>query len=717
MRRAYAGHEIVVIRKEARNFLHVPLPVFLAQYSSLCRSLPLARDCLTLLKECTTTQDIAQGRIIHDLIVRNGPAPNKRLLTSNFIIDMYNACGSCNEALNEFSVMYERNVYSWTIIITTCVKHDQCSSALQLFRQMQLEGICADEFTYSSMLGVFTAQESLTQGKSIHACIIACGFHGGAIVLTAIVNLYGKCGRPEIARTAFDAINIKDAASWNSMIAAYAYNAHPKEALELYHQMQQNKVMPSSNTFISALRACSTPEALLDGKRIHADIVGGNFCSDLVKTALLSMYSSCASLDEAQTVFHEIRQHDVVSFNAMICAFVQHDRGKDAVDLYGQMWKKGIKPTCATLVNVLSACSLLGATTRGRKIHMLVPENGFEFDNVLATTIVSMYGKCGQLADAWAAFTRICSRGHITWNAILNAYAQNGDNMRVLELFKQMLHDEVKPDEVTYISVLYACSHSGSLKDAQEYFDSMQKNYGIEPNSKHYACMIDLFGRAGLVEEAENLMKKMPIEPDTVVLTAYSGACRVRNDTIRGKWAAERIMALDPRIEAPYIALSNFYAAEGRWKDVAEVRRKMEQNVQKRTGRSWIEVENIVHEFVTRDQSHVQSKDIYETLHHFDEELKKTGFFKETVSVLNDTNKRSEDGLVCHHSEMLAIAFGFLNVPEGGPICVFKNLPVCPDCHAATKAISKMVDREVVIRDVYRFHHFVNGRCSCGDYL
>eukprot|EP00250_Pteridium_aquilinum_P018558 c24123_g10_i1 orf=115-2259(+) len=713
MRRANAGNGIIVIRRAAYRLVH-GLLLFSTQDAPPLRRGPPLFLYRSLLKECIKTLDLAQGRVLHDHLIRNGL--NKNLVIMNFVVDMYGSCGSIKDALHPFSTMQEKNVFSWTIIITACIKHAQITSALHLFRQMQLEGVLADGFTYSSILGAFTDRESLGYGQGIHACIIASGFHHGAVVLTALINMYGKCGSPEIARAAFDAIHERDAISWNSMIAAYAHHGHPQEALQLYRQMKQNRVTPTDNTFTSVLRACSTPEALVDGKQIHADIVDGGFGSDLVRTALVSMYGSCGSLEEAETVFHEIHQHDVVSLNAMIGAYVQHDCGKNAVELYGRMWKMGYEPTFATLVGVLSACALLGAATKGKKIHMLVLENGFEADSILATAIVSMYGKCGHLDDAWAVFSRIDVRDDIAWNAILAAHAQNGDDKRALELFKQMQEAGVKPDSVTYISVLCACSHSGSLEDAQEYFESMQKTYGIEPNTKHYACMIDLFGRAGLVEEAENFLKKMPIEPDTVVLTAFSGACRVHSDGIRGKWAAERIMDLDPHIEAPYITLSNFYASEGRWKDVANVRKKMEQNVQKKAGRSWIEVDNIVHEFMSGDQSHSKTKEIYTKLHDLNEELNKAGYVKEAKVCLHDMDERAKEGLLCHHSEMLAIAFGFLMVPTRERIRVFKNLPVCPDCHAATKLISKITEREIIVRDAYRFHCFVDGSCSCGDY-
>jgi pentatricopeptide repeat protein len=280
-----------------------------------------------------------------------------------------------------------------------------------------------------------------------------------------------------------------------------------------------------------------------------------------------------------------------------------------------------------------------------------------------------------------------------------------------LHLFKQMENDAVKPDGVTYLSVLLACCHSGSLQDGQVHFDSMVKDHAIEPNPRHYACMIDLYGRAGLIDEAENFMKKMPFEPDAVVLTAFSGACRLRGEIARGKWAAQRLIELDPHADYPYIMLSHFYAAEGRWGAVAEVRQKMEQNVKNKVGRSWIEVENKFHEFVSGDGSHPCAREIYTLLSKLHKEMKQLMDFPHYAK-----DEQSETHILYYDSEMLAIAFGLLTVPAGKQIRVFKNLQVSPDCHAAAKAISKISGREIIVRDSNLFHHFANGICSCDGY-
>ena len=663
-----------------------------------------------LLKSLIRSRNVSEGRHLHDHLIRVGSEGDAILM--NHLVEFYGKCGLSDEAFHGFSRIPAKNVFSWTIMITSCVQHNHGHLGLKLLRQMEVEGVMADDFTYSSILGAFTTQESLDQGKFVHACIVSEGFGHGAIILTALCSMYGKCGSIELARDAFDAMPCHDSASWNSMIAAYAHHGHEKEALQLYYQMWKDGVRPTDMTFTAILRACSSPDALEHGRDIHAHITDGGFGSDIVKTALVSMYGNCGSLEEAQQAFQEIYRHDIVSVNAMLGAYIQNDRGRDALQLFGQIWERRLEPTCITYATALSACSLLGAIAKGKAIHMMIIEEGFESMNVVATAVVSMYGKCGGLADAWTVFNRIIvGRDCIAWNAIIAAYAQNGDDQMALHLFKQMEKDAVKPDGVTYLNVLLVCSYTGSLEDAHGYFDSMVRDHAIEPNPRHYACMIDLCGRAGLIDEAENFLKKMPFEPDAVVLTAFSGACRLQGDIARGKWAAERLIKLDPHADYPYIMLSHFYAAEGRWLDVADVRKKMEQNVKNKAGRSWIEVDDKFHEFVSGDGSHPRTREIYSLLNRLNDEMKRLRYSPEDT-----IDEGSKEHILYYDSEMLAIAFGLLTVPPGKQIRVFKNLQVSPDCHAATKSISRIVGRDIIVRDSNLFHHFTNGICSCGNY-
>lgn len=267
------------------------------------------------------------------------------------------------------------------------------------------------------------------------------------------------------------------------------------------------------------------------------------------------------------------------------------------------------------------------------------------------------------------------------------------------------------------VGVLSACSHTGLTDRGTEYFHSMNKDYGITPNSKHYACMIDLLGRAGCLEEAQNLIRNMPFEPDAATWGALLGASRIHGNMELGEQAAEMVFKMEPHNSGMYVLLSNLYAASGRWVDVSKMRLKMRQiGVQKTPGYSWVEVQNKIHTFTVGDCFHPEKGRIYAFLEELDLKMKHEGYVSSTKLVLHDVEEEEKKHMLKYHSEKLAVAFGILTMPSGKPIRVMKNLRVCEDCHNAIKHISKIVGRLIILRDSHRFHHFSEGICSCGDY-
>lgn len=250
-----------------------------------------------------------------------------------------------------------------------------------------------------------------------------------------------------------------------------------------------------------------------------------------------------------------------------------------------------------------------------------------------------------------------------------------------------------------------------------EYFHSMSQNYGISPNSQHYTCMIDLLGRAGRLDEAQNLIRNMPFEPDAATWGALLGASKIHGNTELGEKAAERIFKMEPDNSGMYVLLANLYAASGRWRDVGRMRLRMRDvGVKKVPGYSWVEVQNKIHLFSVGDSSHPDKERIYAYLEDLDFQMKRDGFVSSTKLVLHDVEEEEKEHMLKYHSEKLAVAFGILSLPPGRPIRVIKNLRVCEDCHNAMKYISKITGRLIILRDNNRFHHFKEGLCSCGDY-
>jgi pentatricopeptide repeat protein len=308
-------------------------------------------------------------------------------------------------------------------------------------------------------------------------------------------------------------------------------------------------------------------------------------------------------------------------------------------------------------------------------------------------------------------------RDVVSWNTMIAGYGMHGQGEDALGLFSKMQQTCINPDSITFVCVLSACSHTGLLEEGWEYFYCMSRDYCITPKMQHYACMIDLLGRAGCLKDAQDFIEKMPYKPSASVWGSLLGACRVHNNIQVGEYVAERLFDLDPEKAGYYVLLSNIYAAAGRWDDVSKVRTMMkDRGIKKMPGCSLVEVKNKVHAFNVGDKSHPQSEKIYAMLNSLAKQMEEAGYIPDTNFVLHDVEEEVKEHMLYSHSEKLAIAFGLINTSPGTTIRITKNLRVCGDCHNATKFISKIVRREIIVRDANRFHHFKDGSCSCRDY-
>ncbi|XP_031745064.1 pentatricopeptide repeat-containing protein At1g08070, chloroplastic [Cucumis sativus] len=361
--------------------------------------------------------------------------------------------------------------------------------------------------------------------------------------------------------------------------------------------------------------------------------------------------------------------------------------------------------------SMLSACTGLGALEQGKWIHRYIERNGIEFDSKLATTLIDMYCKCGCLDCAYEVFVHLPEKGISSWNCMIGGMAMHGKGEAAIELFKDMETKMVKPDNITFLNVLSACAHSGLVEKGQHYFYRFTQVYGIEPRTEHYGCMVDLYGRAGLLEEAMKVIDEMPMSPDVGVLGAFVGACKIHGNIELGEEVGKRVIELEPTNSGRYVLLGNLYAEAGRWEGVAEVRKLMnDREVKKAAGVSMIELEGVVYEFIAGGRNHPEAKEIYDKLNEMLECIRSEGY------VAENEIEEEKDNPVYYHSEKLAIAFGLLKTKAGEILRITKNLRVCKDCHQALKLVSKVFQRKIIVRDRNRFHHFGNGECSCNDY-
>ncbi|KAJ7517809.1 hypothetical protein O6H91_21G040700 [Diphasiastrum complanatum] len=408
--------------------------------------------------------------------------------------------------------------------------------------------------------------------------------------------MYVKCGRTEDARELFNNFSQRDVVSWTTMIAGYAQNGLGKEALALYEQMKQEGVQPNNVTFVLLLKACARLAALEQGKQLHSDIIRRGFQSDvIVASTLVDMYAKCGHTEDARELFNNVSERDVVSWTAMIAGYAQNGLGKEALALYEQMKLEGVQPSNVTFVLLLKACASLAALEQGKQLHSDIIKRGFQSDVIVGNTLVDMYAKCGRTKDALELFNNMSERNVVSWTAMIAGYAQNGLGKEALSLFDQMQREGTKPNEVTYICVLSACAHSRLVDEGRYVFDSMCKNHGVTPTREHYACMVDLLGRAGCLSDAELFIHKMPIQPDSVVWMTLLGAARNHGHVEIGKRAFDHVIKLEPKDAAPYVLLSNIYAAAGRKDELAKIRNEMKDaGVKEMPGCSWIKVDNQV---------------------------------------------------------------------------------------------------------------------------
>lgn len=676
---------------------------------------PVVYNYTYLLKVCGDVGEIRRGKEIHGQLIVNGFSLDLFAMTG--VVNMYAKCGQIEEAYKMFDRMPERDLVSWNTIVAGFAQNGFAELALDLVTRMHEEGRRGDFITIVSILPAVANVGSLRIGKAVHGYAMRAGFDSIVNVSTALVDMYAKCGRVETARLVFDGMKSRNVVSWNSMIAAYVEGGNPEEAMRIFQKMLDQGVEPTNVTIMEALHACADLGDLKRGIFVHKLLDQLKLGTDVSMTnSLISMYSKCKKVDIAADIFSKLQGKTLVSWNAMILGYAQNGRVNEALNYFCKMRSKNIKPDSFAMVSVIPALAELSVIRHAKWIHALVIRSCFEKNVFVMTALIDMYAKCGAVGTARALFDMMNERHVTTWNVMIDGYGTHGLGKAAVELFNKMLEGPTKPNDITFLCAISACSHSGLVEEGIHYFTSMKKDYGIQPVMDHYGAMVDLLGRAGRLNEAWDFIQKMPIEPGITVFGAMLGACKIHKNVELGEKAANRLFELDPDEGGYHVLLANIYAAASLWDKLAKVRTIMEKKgLQKTPGCSLVELKNEVHSFYSGSTKHPQSKRIYTFLETLIDEIKAAGYVPDTNSI-HDVEDYVQENLLSSHSEKLAIAFGLLNSSPGSTIHIRKNLRVCGDCHNATKYISLVTGREIIVRDMHRFHCFKNGVCSCGDY-
>ncbi|KAF9618191.1 hypothetical protein IFM89_000660, partial [Coptis chinensis] len=558
----------------------------------------------------------------------------------------------------------------------------------------------------------------IAHGEQIHSLIYKDGFESDLFVGSALVNMYAKCCDMELGMRVFDEMPERNLVSWNSMIVGFSQNKLYDLAVEFFRDViKESLISPDQVSFSSALSACGNTGWLVFGKQVHGVAVKyGLVGLAYVQNSILDMYSKCGSFDDAVNLFSTMEDRDVIAWNVISMGCVHNDCYEEACNYFWFMIREGISPDEASFSTALHASANLAALDQGILIHGQIIKYGFIENVCVCSPLITMYARCGCLTDANRVFEEIENRNVVCWTALIAAYHQHGIGDRVIELFEEMLAEGTDPDYITYVSVLSACSHSKRVKEGFHYFNSMSNVHKMKPGPEHYSCMVDMLSRAGLLYEAKEFIESMPIKPDPSVWGALLGACRNYNNLEMAKEVAERLFEIEPNNSGNYVLLSNIYTHYGRLEEADEIRRRMGVNrVRKDRGCSWIDIKNKTYVFTVHDKSHPQTVQIYEMLGKLAELVKKKGYVAETQLAVSSKEEHKEQNL-WYHSEKLALAFGLLSLPVGVPIRIKKNLRSCVDCHTVIKLASEIFNREIIVRDINRYHRFSGGLCSCGDY-
>lgn len=605
----------------------------------------------------------------------------------------------------------------------------------------------ASEVLRTDFLHNFSSPSEL---KQVQALLIKTGTPLAVLPVSRVASVCALTSSFPYAQKIFKCVSNKPEISlWNSCLRDLAESNYPYDAVLLFYQLRRYDVLPNSFTCSFVLKACVQLLDLLNGRVVHGYMEKLGLQSNVfLHNMVVHLYATCGAIVDAMLLFDKMPEKDTVTWNimitqlvkrgniegayelfkqmpersvrswtGMIAGFVQCGKPKEAIALFMEMENAGLHANEVTVVAVLAACADLGVLDLGRRIHEYSKKSGFQRNTRICNTLVDMYIKCGCLEDARIVFEGMEERTIFSWSAMIQGLSMHGKAEEALELFSKMIETGIKPNGVTFIGLLHACSHMGLVEKGRDFFTSMTRVYGITPRIEHYGCMVDLLSRAGCLQEAHEFIRNMPMKPNAVIWGALLGGCRVHKNIKLAEEAMMHLQQLDPLNDGYYVVLSNIYADAKQWENAARVRKLMrEKGVKKTPGWSSITLDGLVHEFVAGDESHPQADEIFERWDILLEQLRLKGYVPNTSVVLLDVEEKEKEKFLYRHSEKLALIFGLMNTAPGETIRIMKNLRVCEDCHAAFKLISQIVEREIVVRDRNRFHCFKNGSCSCRDY-
>ncbi|KAL6225050.1 hypothetical protein ACLB2K_003902 [Fragaria x ananassa] len=628
----------------------------------------------SLIQHCTHTKSLRGLGIVQTHMTKTGYI---QLYIANTLIDGYLKCGSLSNARKVFDKLRERHVVIWNAMISAYIGRKKSKEAIGLYGKMMFDGVLPDEYTFSSVFKAFSGLGLVHEGRRAHGLSVVLGLEvANVFVGSAIVDMYAKFGRLGDARLVANRVGEKDVVLFTALIVGYSQHGDDGEALEVFVDMINHGVKANEYSFASILITCGNLEDLNNGKLVHGLVVKSG-CEAAVasQTSLLTMYARCGLVDDSLTIFKRIQNPTLVTWTSLIVALVRNGREELALTKFREMIRDSVVPNSFTLSSVIQACSNLAMLDEGQQIHATVTKFGLDRHIYAGAALIILYGKCGNTEMARSVFDDLIETDLVSMNSMIYSYAQSGFGHQALKLFDGMKDLRLEPNDVTILSVLLACKNSGLVQQGCKIFSTIRTNHSIELTRDHYACMVELLGHAGRLEDAEMLIKEVK-NPDLVVWRALLGACKLHGHVEMAERALGKVLEFSAGDGGSRVLLTNLYASTGNWSQVIDMKSTMrEMQFKKNPAMSWVDVEREVHIFMAGDLSHPRSAEITETLEKLFEEVRILGYVPDTRFVLQDLDEDKKKRSLYYHSEKLAIAFALLRSSKKNTIIrIFKNL-------------------------------------------
>lgn len=534
-----------------------------------------------------------------------------------------------------------------------------------------------------------------------------------------VLGMHLACGMLAEARQVFEGMPARSRVTWGVMMGGLVDGRRPCGALSLFREFWEEVGGDAGpRVVVVAVRAATVLGSVRAGRQLHCCIAKIGMCGDqYLSCALIDMYSKCGRIDEARRMFDGTPQRGVVEWNTMLAAYSLHGCSKEALDLYNDMYESGVAMDQFTFSTMLRVFSRLGLLEHAKQVHAGLIHRGLPLDIVGNTALVDLYCKWGRMEDARNVFERMPARNLISWNALIAGYGYHGMGDKATEMFERLIAEGIAPNHVTFLAVLNACRFSGFVEKGKRIFQLMTQHPRTKPRAMHYACVIELFGQQGLLDEAYSMIRKAPFTPTVNMWGALLTACRIHKNLQLARLAAEQLLVMEPEKINNYIVLLNLYISSGRQDDASKVVETLKRKgLHMNAACSWVTVKKKDHRFFFKDSFHPESSEIYSKLDQLLKEIKKLGYAAEENELLPDILPDEQNTLKVYHSEKLALAFGLISTSPLTTLRITQSHRLCRDCHKVIKYVTQVTKREIVVRDGSRFHHFKLGTCSCGDY-